>query len=118
MIYYRGLGYTKIPSVNSLLYDKIKTQATNWGCDYDNSKGLGVTKNTNLVTNTWRTGFGYTSRSGSNDYLWTNSTAINLIKSGKPFMFSLARGAYFDHTVYVYSYRIYKNDRTGISYTF
>ena len=47
-------------------------------------------------------GFGYTSGIGSNNYLWTNSTATNLIDDNKPFMFSLASGRYYDHTVTVY----------------
>lgn len=33
-------------------------------------------------------------------------------------MFSLASGVYFDHTVTVYGYKIYKNNRTGKKYTF
>lgn len=28
------------------------------------------------------------------------------------------RDEYFDHTVAVYGYKIYKNKRTGVSYTF
>lgn len=118
MVHYRGKGYSKIPSKQSELYSIIKKQATKLGYNYEKSKGLSVTKNDNLVTNTWRKGFGYSAGKGTNNYLWTYSTATNSIKKGKPIMFSLASGVYFDHTVTVYGYKVYKNNRTGKKYTF
>ena len=124
MLYYRALGYKKIPSTNSTLYSKIKAEATYLGYNYDKSTGLSVTKNNNFVTNVWRKGksktggFGYTSGSGSNNYMWTNNTAISNIDNNRPFMFSLASGKYYDHTVTVYGYKIYKNKRTNKQYTF
>jgi len=72
MVYYRDVKkYSKIPTTLSGLYKKIRTQATNLG--YTPNGGIGLTKNNNLVTNTWRDGFGYTSGEGSNNYLWTNT---------------------------------------------
>lgn len=118
MIYYRAQGYSKIPSTNSTLYSKIKKEATSLGYDYSTSTGLSVTKNNNLVKNTWRNGFGYTSGNGSNNYLWVNTTATKSINQGKPFIFSLASGRYYDHTVAVFGYRVYTNSRTNKSYTF
>ena len=118
MVYYRSKGYSKIPDKQSKLYSIIKKQASNLGYDYKKSRGLPVTKNNNFVTNTWQKGFGYSSGSGSNNYLWKSSTAINLIDNSKPFMFSIASGVYYDHTVTVYGYKIYKNKRTGKKYTF
>lgn len=116
MSYYRAKGYSKIPTSNSTLYSKIKKEATSLG--YTASDGLTVTKNNNLVKNTWRNGFGYSSGNGSNNYLWTATSATKSIDNGKPFMFSLASGYYYDHTVAVYGYRVYTNNRTGKSYTF
>ena len=117
MVYYRDVKkYSKIPTTLSGLYKKIRTQATNLG--YTPNGGIGLTKNNNLVTNTWRDGFGYTSGEGSNNYLWANSTAINLLDDKKPFMFSLASGAYYNHTITIYGYVIYQNNRTNSSYTF
>jgi hypothetical protein len=118
MVYYRTKGYTKIPATQSKLYAIIKAQATSLGYNYEKSSGLSVTKNNNLVTNIWRKGFGYSSGKGSNNYLWTNSTAITAIKNGKSFIFSLASGRYFDHTITVFGYKVYKNNRIGKSYTF
>ncbi|MGN0379302.1 MAG: hypothetical protein ACI4EU_06915 [Butyrivibrio sp.] len=119
MVYYRDIKkYNKIPTTQSGLYNVIKTQATELGYDYSRSKGLSVTKNNNLVTNTWQNGFGYSSGKGTNNYFWTNSTAINLLNNNKPFMFSLASGVYYNHTVTVYGYKVYKNNRTGTEYTF
>ena len=116
MRYYRAEGYSKIPSSNDKLYIKIKTQATKLG--YTSENGFPVTKNNNLVKNTWRKGFGYSSGNGSNNYLWTDSTVKSAIKNNRPFLFSMASGAYFDHTIAVYGYKVYKNNRTGKKYTF
>lgn len=33
-------------------------------------------------------------------------------------MFSVANGAYYNHTITVYGYKIYKNNRTNKKYTF
>jgi len=118
MVYFRSKGYSKIPSKQSTLYSVIKTQATKLGYNYKKSEGLSVTKNDNLVENTWKEGFGYSTGDGSNNYLWVSSTATNLIDKGKPFLFSLASGAYYDHTVTVCGYKIYKNERTKNTYTF
>lgn len=118
MVHYRTQGYRKIPTTQSELYLAIKKQATTLGYDYSKSKGLSVTKNNNFVKNTWRKGFGYTSGNGYNNYAWTANSAISEINSNRPFMFSVASGIYFDHTVTVYGYKIYKNNRTGKKYTF
>lgn len=117
MVYYRDVKkYSKIPTTLSSLYKKLRNQATNLG--YTTDDGIGVTKNNNLVTNTWRDGFGYTSGQGLNNYLWTNSTAIHLLDDKKPFMFSLASGAYYNHTITIYGYVVYQNNRTNSKYTF
>ena len=50
--------------------------------------------------------------------MWSDKTALKLIDNGQPFLFSLAIGIYFNHTVAVYGYRIYTNNRTGHQYTF
>lgn len=116
MCYYRSIGYSKIPTTASTLYSKIRVEAVDLG--FTQSGGLGVTKNNNLVKNTWRNGFGYSSGNGSNNYLWTYDTCIDAIDNARPFLFSLASGYYYDHTVAVYGYKTYKNDRTGKKYTF
>lgn len=70
------------------------------------------------MKNTWREGFGYSTGNGRNNYLWTDTTVTDALDNGKPFLFSLASGYYYDHTVAVYGYKTYKNDRTGEKYTF
>lgn len=116
MRYYRAQGYSKIPSSNNKLYKKIKKQAKKLG--YTSDDGFPVTKNNNLVNNTWRKGFAYSSGNGSNNYLWTDSTVKKALKNNRPFLFSMASGAYYDHTIAVYGYKVYKNKRTGKKYTF
>lgn len=118
MLYYRKQGYSKIPSTNSTLYSKIKTQASELSYNYNKNIGLSVTHNDDLVKNTWKKGFNYSTGSGSNNYLWTASDLTKAIDNGRPYLFSIASGIYYDHTVTVYGYKIYKNTRTNKSYTF
>ena len=118
MRYYRSKGYSKIPSNNTTLYNKIMTQAKNLGYNPNNKSGLSVTKNNNLITNTWKKGFGYSSGSGSNNYFWTNSSIRSSISNGKPFIFSMASKPYYNHSIVVYGYKVYKNNRTGKQYEF
>lgn len=118
MVYYRDKkGYSSISSSQSDLYDVIKTQATALGYNYDTSTGLGVTKNNNLVTNVFKK-YGYSSVTGSNNYAWTASSVKNAISNYGPFLFSLASGVYYDHTVMVYGYRTYKNSSNSNTYLF
>lgn len=80
MVYYRDIkGYSNISSTQSGLYNVIKTQATALGYDYSTSTGLGVTKNNNLVTNVFNY-YGYTSVTGSNNYLWNAVSVKNIIR--------------------------------------
>lgn len=116
MNYYKYQGYTKIPSNNSTLYNIIETQAEKLG--YTPSSGLGVTKSNNLVKNTWQNGFGYSSGNGANNYLWNSSTLKSAINNDRPYLFSLASGQYYNHTIAVFGYITYKNNRTGDTYTF
>lgn len=118
MVYYRDKkGYSNISSSQSGLYAVIKTQATALGYNYDTSTGLGVTKNNNLVTNVFKQ-YGYTSVTGSNNYAWTGASAKSAIRDYGPFLFSLASGVYYDHTVMVYGYRTYKNSSNSSTYLF
>lgn len=116
MKYYRGKGYSRIPSNNKTMYNKIKTQAKELG--YVPWSGISQTKNDSLVKNTWRKGFGYTSGKGFNNYLWNFNTMKSAINSNKPFMFSMATNPYYDHTITVIGYKAYKNTRTKITYEF
>ena len=118
MVYYRDKkGYSNISSSQSDLYDVIKTQATALKYNYDTSSGLGVTKNNNLVTNVLKQ-YGYTSVKGRNNYAWTGTSAKSAISDCGPFLFSLASGVYFNHTVMVYGYRTYKNSLNAKKYLF
>ena len=116
MPYYRKNGYSKIFSSDYAVYMTIRAEASKLG--YTAENGLGVTKNDSLVKNTWRDGFGYSTGSGFNNYLWVDSSAINLINDNRPFIFSMACEPYYDHSITVYGYTIYKNTRTNKKYTF
>lgn len=112
---FKNIGYNQIPDGKEL-YDLIEKRAKKLG--YKSSKGLSVTKNNNLVIDTWRKGMDYPDGKGKNDYLWTKKTLISQIKKNRPYMFSLATGQYSDHTVAVLGYEVYKNTRTEKEYTF
>ncbi len=114
--FYKSIGYSKIPSNGTARYRNIRVQAVNLG--YTSKNGLSVRKIDNLVENTWRRAFGYTSGDGNNDYLWSFSSAISELNAERPFLLSLASGYYYNHTVAVRGYKIYKNKRTGEKYTF
>lgn len=117
LVYYRDKkNCKKIPSDSSSLYSIIRKQAVHLG--FTKKKGISVTKNNNLVRNVWRKGLKYKSGSGSNNYLWTFSDFIDRIDKNQPVMFSLASGVYYNHTITVYGYITYKNNRTGKKYTF
>lgn len=116
MFYYRNCRYYKIPESKAERYSIIKKQAIPLG--YTGENGLTFTKNNNLVKNTWRDGFGYSTGNGKTNYLWNSDTLTKALDNGKPFLFSLASGYYYNHTVAVYGYRVYKNNRTGVRYTF
>lgn len=115
MLYYRQLGYTRIPEDNEVLYGIIKASAQELGFK---NKGLTVTKNNDFVNRVWKKGFGYTSGKGRSRYLWRHSRLIKEIDEGRPFLFSLASGVYFNHTVAVCGYQVYRNIRTGKKYMF
>ncbi len=117
-LYYNALGYTHIPSNPFEIYSFVKKHATVLGYNYTKRKGLIVTKNDNLLRRLWHKSFRYPNTHCKSNYLWTDKTAINLIDNGQPFLFSLASGIYFNHTVTVYGYRVYTNNRTGHQYTF
>ncbi len=118
MVYYREeKGYSEISNTQNDLYNVIKTEAAALGYDYDKSIGLGVTKNDNLVTNVFKQ-YGYTSVTGSNNYAWGAASVKNTINDYGPFLFSLASGVYYDHTVMVFGYRTYKNTSNSDAYLF
>ena len=117
MVYYRDKkGYSKIPKVIFKVYYPIKNQATALG--YTPDSGLPVWKNDDLVKNTWRKGFKYKTGNGTSDVFWEYRDFYNSIYADKPFMFSLASGYYFNHTVTVFGYKSYENSRTKKQYTF
>lgn len=115
MLYYRQLGYTQIPDNNEVLYGIIKSKAQELGFK---GKGLTVTKNNDFVSRVWKRGFGYTSGKGCSRYLWRHARLIKEIDEGRPFLFSLASGVYFNHTVAVCGYQVYRSVRTGKKYMF
>lgn len=116
MVYYRNKGYSRIPSNKYSLYNVIKKQAINLG--YTDKSGLSVTKNNNLVTNTWTKGLGYSNGSGSTTYFWNKNTVIDYISNNKPVIFSLASGYYYNHSIAIYGYKTYTNTRTKSKYKF
>lgn len=115
MQYYRQQGYTRIPGDDEELYAVIKGEAYKLGFK---NKGLTVTKNNNFVNCVWKKGFGYTLGKGCSRYLWKHTRLIKEIDEGRPFLFSLASGVYFNHTVVVYGYQVYRSICTGKSYLF
>ena len=116
MLYYRQQGFDRIPDNNTELYEVIKTQANKLG--YNSKDGLPVTKNDDIVRNMWHDGLGYSTGNGRSRYIWRHKKLINEIDNDRPFIFSLASGVYFNHTIVVYGYEVYKNERTGKEYTF
>ncbi len=108
--------YSKIPSDNFELYNLIKRQASALG--YTEKKGLSFTKNNSLIRNTWNNELHTAGVKGRTRFYLRKSLPIEKIDTGKPFMFSLACGVYFNHTVTVFGYRVYKNKRTSKEYTF
>ncbi|MCX8131431.1 MAG: Spi family protease inhibitor [Clostridia bacterium] len=115
-IYFSANGWTKVPLDKSAIYSKVRAEAVSLG--YTPSGGLGVTKNNNLVTNSWKA-FGYTNGSGSTSYTWSFSSIRSEIDNNKPVLFSLASGQYYNHTVAVRGYTKYKTLYQGTiaSYT-
>lgn len=115
MPYYRSIGYSKVFSSDYAVYMTIKSEASKLG--YPNG-GVEYYHIDNMVTNTWRNGFGYKTGEGNNDYIGLGSTAINEIDNNRPFLLSLAYEIYPNHTVMVFGYTVYKNTRTNKEYTF
>ena len=118
MNYHRIKGCKKIPNDANAVYDEVSKQAKALGYQPESDKGFSVLKNSKLVSNTWRRGFGYLTGKGSNNYFATAKAMRRSIDNGKPFIFSIAFDTYRSHSVVVRGYEIYKNDQTGKEYTF
>ena len=116
MQFYRQQGFDKIPENDDELYKIIMEQAMRLG--YNEQNGIGLFKIDNLVRDTWRKGLGYTSGSARSRYIWRHKRLTDEIDKGRPFIFSLASGVYFNHTIVIYGYEVHRNERTGKEYTF
>lgn len=112
--YYSKMGYSKISTDVKKLYGIIEKEA--YDLKYTDKKGLSYYYNDNLVVNTLeKIGYNATSK---NNYLWTNKNVMETLNARKPFMLSLATGIYSNHTITVFGYREYTNQRTNERYIF
>lgn len=111
------LSSTINPPISDIaLYDKLAAIASSFNFDYEKSQGLSVFYNRRFVNAVWNA-YGYPYQSKSH-YIWTKKRAITAIDSNHPFLFSIATGRYYDHTVMVYGYETYQNASTGAEYQF
>lgn len=106
LIYYAANGYSKIPLDRIKIYNSFRQRAILLG--YNNTDGISVTSIDNLVEEAWKS-FGYTDGSGSNNYAWSFAVFEAQINNSRPALFSLASRPYYNHTVAVKGYNIYKN---------
>jgi hypothetical protein len=113
LIYWSANGYSKVPLDKVAIYSKVRAEAVKLG--YTPTDGIGVTKNNNLVDAVWKA-FGYTTGSGSNDYLWSMSTFKSEIDNNRPVIFSLASRPYYNHTIAVRGYTTYKNGSSNYEF--
>lgn len=97
-------------------YKVVRKQAAL--CGYDGKKGIPVYKNRKFANLFCRAMFAKKQIKARARYLISKRRAIASIDANQPFLLSLASGYYFDHTVAVYGYANYTNNRTGKTYTF
>ncbi len=106
MLYYSANGYSKIPLDRIKIYNSFRQRAVLLG--YNPTDGISVTYADDLVGEAFKS-FGYTDGSGSNNYAWSFAVTEANINNGRPSLFNLASNPYYNHTVAVKGYVIYKN---------
>lgn len=85
---------------------------------YDGEHGIPVFKNRRFAKLFCKAVFKGSEVKARCHYFISRKRAMRAIDANRPFLLSLASGYYFDHTVAVYGYANYTNDRTGKTYTF
>lgn len=97
-------------------YKQIRDIAVRVG--YDGEHGIFVLKNRRFANIFCKDILKGIKAKGRTHYFISYKRAIKSIDEGRPFLLSIASGYYFNHTVAVYGYANYINNRTGKCYTF
>ena len=117
-IYHRDKWGFSIPVSDNDVYKAIEEQAKKIGYDPESNKGVSVLKNSKFVTSVWRQGFGCVNGRGTSNYLATIKKIRKSIDEGRPFIYSIAQGVYYNHSIVVRGYEIYRDSKTGKKYPF
>lgn len=100
------------------VYNIVKDVSGKLGYKSEKKRGLSVFKNHKAITRLLRVTGLSDKYKGKWRFLFTTSKGLELLDEGIPFMLSIAYGGYYNHSVTVKGYRVYKNMETGKNYTF
>lgn len=100
------------------VYNIVKEVTGRLGYKPEGKRGLSVLKNHKAITRLLNATGLCGEYKGKWRFLFTTSKGIELLDAGIPFMLSIAYGSYYNHSITVKGYRVYKNVETGKTYTF
>lgn len=114
--YYAANPLFSISENVAVRYGAIRELAVKVG--YDGEHGIPVFKNRRFANLFCKLLLNSAKAKARCHYFISRKRAMRAIDEERPFLLSLASGYYFDHTVAVYGYANYTNNRTGKTYTF
>lgn len=103
--YWRGKGYSNIPSSVSTLYADVKAKAVELGA-WSESTGTDPFLADNVVTAVWAK-YNYPHGTGSNIDFWAYSSFTSQVDNNRPALINIHDGYYADHTVTLFGYKTY-----------
>ncbi len=117
LLYYRDKrNLKKIPKEKEKLYDLILKSGRRHL--YTRRRGMPVYMNSFFVTDVVKRRIKISRCKGKMTFFPGNDKVLEFLDKDIPFIYSLASKPYFNHSVVVYGYRIYKEKLTGKEYVF
>ncbi len=106
------------PGLKGRMYEQLKQNAIALGYKPDLEKGLSVLKNKKYGKKASENFFEQGKALSKTTVFNTDRLAISLCDRKIPFVLSLAYGLYYDHSITVYGYSVFKDVRTDKEYIF
>lgn len=117
LLYYRDKrNLKKIPDEKEKLYDLILKSGRMHL--YTKRRGMPVYMNSFFVTDVVKRRLKIMGCKGKMTFFPSNEKVLDFLDKDIPFIYSLASKPYFNHSIVVYGYRIYKEKTTGKEYKF
>ncbi|NLP51854.1 hypothetical protein HC179_14185 [Bacillus sp. RO1] len=111
--HYQSVGYSRIPSNVTTIYNDVRTIALKHG--YKDSGGTPPTKISTIAKEVWAK-YGYTSGNSSSLYVWSWSDFKRESDNNRPYLINMANGYYKNHTVTAIGYLSYgKSGRSDVN---